>query len=166
MPLKNHKKDKSRSVRHNSGQTILEVVIALILIILFLSGIVVVQLYAIRNADYAKNKSMATILARQQLERARVMRDSVGISVLKASCFIPLKCYIDDQLTPWPAPTGTDIYRQSLFLTSDRSCPTPAIISTPPPQSYKATAVVSWAQDILITPPPEVSIFSCVTDWR
>ena len=40
-----------------SGQTMIEVIVALTLIILFLSGVVIVELYAIRNADYSRNKS-------------------------------------------------------------------------------------------------------------
>jgi len=145
------------------GQTMIEVIVALTLIILFLSGVVVVELFAIKNADFARHKSVSTQLARQQIERARVVRDSTGISSL-AVCMSG--CFINSQLTPIPiSPTG--IYGQSLTLTtaSLTDCPLPTII--PLPISYKARAIVDWSQGLSgITPAPQVEVSSCITDWR
>jgi len=148
-----------------SGQTILEVVVALSLIILFLSGIVIVELFAIKNMEYAQNVSLATKLARQQLERAKILRDAEGINALSLSCTSP--CYINGNLTPVPVtPTGT--YGQVLRLVSSSAsdCPLPDVTITPAPISYKATAIVSWSQNATITPPPQVELSSCLTDWR
>lgn len=147
------------------GQTIIEVIVALTLITLFLSGIVVVELYAIKNANYARDKSLATRLARQQLERARVVRDTAGIGGLNNCLFT---CYINNLLTPIPV-TPTGIYGQSLILqaVSIGDCPLPAITITPIPTSYLATASVNWGKgSVNITPAPEVVISSCLTDWR
>lgn len=148
-----------------SGQTIIEVIVALMMITLFLSGVVVVELYAIKNSNYARDKSLATRLARQQLERARVVRDTAGIDGLNA-CLST--CYINSFLTPVPvSPTG--IYGQSLILqaVSIGDCPLPAITIIPIPVSYRATALVNWGQgSVNITPAPEVVISSCLTDWR
>lgn len=146
------------------GQTMIEVIVALTLIILFLSGVVVVELFAVRNADFSRNKSISTQLARQQLERARVVRDSIGIKALE-SCFFP--CYINEYLTPGPLPTGT--YEQSLEIkrTSIDDCPLTNADVTPEPVAYKATALVSWGQgEVNLTPPPRVNLSSCITDWR
>lgn len=147
------------------GQTMIELIVALTLIILFLSGVVVVELYAIKNADYARNKSTATQLAKQQLERARVVRDIEGIDSLDI-CLST--CYIDSQLTPVPV-TPTGIYGQSLTIVeaSVVDCPLPETTVTPEPKSYRATAVVNWAQGAIdLTPAPEVEIVSCITGWR
>lgn len=167
MSLKKNNTQNDHRAYIISGQTIVEVLVALALITLFLSGIAIVELYAVRNAQYAQKKSMATSLARQQLERARVVRDSAGISELyPEKC--SLACYINSQLTPIPlivTPTGT--YSQWLIIQEDNeACPLPAITITPFPQSYKATATVSWAVGAAVTPPPQVSISSCITDWR
>ena len=150
---------------NNSGQTILELLVVLLLIILFLSGIVVVQLYSVRNVQYAQNKSKATKLAREQLERARVVRDSAGIGVLETYCQADAGCYINNQLTPvMVTPTGT--FGQSLTVKSALECPIPTGI-TPAPIIYKATSKVSWAISASgITPAPELSISSCISDWR
>jgi len=148
----------------SSGQTMIEVIVGLMLIILFLSGVVVVELFAIRNINYAQNKSIATRLASQQLERARVVRDSARISELNSCEF---GCYINPYLTPIQtalAPTG--IYTQNLTIKSSSDCPKPTIAVTPEPVFYKATAVVSWAQNATITPAPEVQLSTCITDWR
>ena len=69
------------------GQTMIEVIVALTLIILFLSGVVVVELFAIKNADFARHKSVSTQLARQQIERARVVRDLTMASL--TDCPLP-----------------------------------------------------------------------------
>src|SRR3989344_8536659 len=112
------------------GQTMIEVIIALTLIILFLSGVVVVELFAVRNADYSRNKSISTQLARQQIERARVVRDSSGISSLSQCLF---SCYINEQLTPGPIPTGVYIQKLTISDTTLEDCPLANISITPIP---------------------------------
>ena len=74
----------------------IEVVVALTLIIMFLSGVVIIELYAIKNTEYARNKSVSTRLARQQIERARVVRDAAGVDAL-GMCLST--CFINNQLT-------------------------------------------------------------------
>ena len=96
----------------NNGQTMLEILIALTLIILFLSGITIIQLLATKNVNYSENKSVAINLARQQLERARVIRDSAGIDALS---ICSTTCYINSYLTPVPL-TPTGAYGQSLMI--------------------------------------------------
>lgn len=149
------------------GQTLVEVLVALMLVIFFLSGIVVIELYAIRNIEFAQKKSMATKLAREQLERARTLRDSAGIEMLENYCQSSA-CYINSFLTPVPSPALTGIYSQTVQLVSASSedCSLPEITITPPPVSYKATAVVSWGSGVATTPAPQVEISSCLTVWR
>ena len=143
----------------------LEIIVALSLIILFLSGIVVVELYAIRNVEYGQNKSQATKLARQQLERARVVRDTAGIDSL-AIC--QSKCFIDSNLTPVPL-TPTGVFGQSLILENSTTseCPVPtATVGQPTPVVYKVTSVVDWSQGANVTPALQASMSTCITDWR
>ena len=141
----------------------LEVLVALTLIMLFLAGIAIVELYAAKNVSFSEKKSNATKLARQQLERARVVRDSAGIGALSVC---QTTCYINNQLTPMPI-TPTGIYGQSLIIqeTTAVDCPLPPVVITPTPVSYKATSTVLWSTDTSVTPPPEVSLSSCITDW-
>jgi type II secretory pathway pseudopilin PulG len=153
-------------MKNNCGQTIIEVVVALTIIILFLSGIVVLQITALKNAEYAQNKSIATQLARQQMERARVVRDSAGISAL-LPCLEPLSCYINTNLTPVPViPTG--FYGQSLTISNATvtDCGVVATV-TPVPVSYKVTANISFRKITNgTTPVPDLVLTSCLTDWR
>ena len=148
-----------------SGQTMLEILVALTLIILFLSGIVVVELFAIKNVEYAQNKSLATRFASQQLERVRVIRDTAGIDQMLL-CTTETGCLINSQLTPVAlAPTG--VFNQIVRLeeASIDDCPPPDI--TPIPVIYKAIANVNWGQGAIdITPAPELTISSCISDWR
>ncbi len=149
---------------NENGQTILEVVIALMMISLFLSGITLVQLTASKNITYSGNKSIATRLARQQLERARVVRDMSGIDALQ-SC--QSQCYINSKLTPIPIiPTG--IFVQTLRIVTDAvaTCPLPDVTISPQPNTYQAFAQVSWDVNVNVTPAPIVEMSSCITDWR
>ena len=163
--VKTTKNKEQKNLLSEKGQTVLEFLIALTLIIFFLLGIVALEVYAIRNTKYAQNKSAAAKLARQQLERTRVVRDSAGINALD---ICQLGCFINEQLTPGAiTPTGT--YGQLLTIGSASvdDCPLPPVTITPPlPISYKAKAVVSWSQGAQVTPPQEVEISSCITDWR
>ncbi len=145
------------------GQTMLEVLIALTLIMFFLTGIAIVQLYSMRNVDYSENKSIAARLARQQLERARVVRDSVGINALS---ICQTTCFINSNLTPIPL-TPTGFYGQSLVLQTATAldCPLPDVTITPVPTSFKATSTVTWSQNAAVTP-VQTQLSSCITDWR
>ena len=148
------------------GQTIIEVVIALSLIILFLSGVVIVELISIKNVQYSQNKSIAVSLARQQIERARVVRDTAGINALDIC--INNNCFINNNLTPTQiSPTG--VYGQNLILTAVTAsdCPIPDVIITPMPTTYKAVSTVNWGYGATnVTPVPELNVSSCITDWR
>lgn len=148
-----------------NGQTIIELLVALALVTLFLSGVVIVQLVAIRNVQYAQKKSIATKLAREQLERARVIRDSSGINALDI-CLNSSGCFINVSLTPEPIiPTG--VYRLSMKLDAASALYCPPLEITPAPVVYKASATVNWGQGSLnLTPAPELTISSCLTDWR
>ena len=148
------------------GQTIIEVVIALSLIILFLSGVVIVELISIKNVQYSQNKSIAVSLARQQIERARVVRDTAGMSALDIC--INNNCFINNNLTPTQiSPTG--VYGQNLKLTAVTlsDCPIPEVTITPMPTTYKAVSTVNWGYGATnVTPLPELNVSSCITDWR
>ncbi len=148
------------------GQTIIEVVIALSLIILFLSGVVIVELVSIKNVQYSQNKSIAVSLARQQIERARVVRDTKGMSALDVC--INNNCFINNNLTPTQiSPTG--VYGQNLILTTVTAldCPIPEVTITPMPTTYKAVSTVNWGYGATnVTPVPELNVSSCITDWR
>lgn len=161
MPIRKTFNFQLLTFNFQSGQTILEVLVALTLAIFFLSGVVVVELYAVRNVAFGQNKSLATKLARQQLERARVVRDSSGVDALFAAC--SSTCYINEHLTPVPV-TPTGIYGQSLRVESSADCPIPSVL--PVPTNFKMISIVSWAQEAVVTPAPEVELSSCISDWR
>ncbi len=151
---------------YNLGQSILEVLIALTLILLFLSGVVVVQLFALRNLNYSQNKSTATRLARQQLDRVKVVRDSAGIDSLTVC---QSNCFINTQLTPVQGITPTGIFDQVVNLSaiSPGECPLPDVTVTPVPVSYKVKVKIILKDTASVTTPtPMIELSSCITDWR
>lgn len=140
----------------------LEILVALTLVVLFLSGIVIIQLYALRNVQFSRNKSTATKLAQQQMERVRAVRDSAGIGAL-SMCSVP--CFINSELIPVAVtPTGT--FGQSVIVEAATmfDCPVPTeAVAT---QQYKVTAQAQWGGAAVITPEPKVVIVTCLTDLQ
>lgn len=150
----------------NSGQSIIEVLIALTLIIMFLSGIVILQLFSVRNINYSENKSTAAKLARQQLDRVRVIRDSVGFDSL-LSCTTSPGCFINVSLTPVQVtPTGVFDQIVTMQSASPSDCPIPSSV-TPVPTSYLVNIkVILKGNSGSLTPTPIAQLSSCLTDWR
>lgn len=151
-------------MKSNLGQSILEVLIALTLIILFLSGVVIIQLFAVRNMNFSEDKSTAAKLARQQLDRVKVVRDSAGIDQLTVC---QSSCFINSQLTPVQliTPTGTFDQVVTMQAASSSDCPPPDV--TPTPVSYKVTARIFLKGTASgVTPTPIAQLSSCITDWR
>lgn len=147
----------------NSGQAIVEILAAFVLLAFLLSGLVVAGLYAIKSTQYARNKSQATKLASQQMERVRVKRDIYGIGVFP-SCGVN-SCFLNPQLTFGPT-DSTGIFTQSLKIvlpTSGTECPTPtgAVVTV-----YKAIVDVRWDNIPNATPPRQVELNSCFSNWR
>lgn len=149
------------------GQTIFEVLIGLTVVMLFLTGIVMIQLVALKNTNYSTNKSLASTYAREQLERVRVARDTMGLSGLVSNyCNLGASCYVNDYLTPVIGQSsGPTPYQQKVIFSLSPDCPTPAAV--PNSVSYKVTAISNWGGGAVnITPAPEVSLSSCLSDWR
>ena len=61
--------------RKKQGQSLIEVLTALAIVILVIVALVAGVTYAIRNLTYAKNQALATQYAQEGLEAARKMRD-------------------------------------------------------------------------------------------
>lgn len=142
----------------------LEILVALTLVVLFLSGVVIIQLFALRNVQFSRNKSTATKLALQQMERVRAVRDSAGINALS---ICSTSCYINGELTPVPV-TPTGPFGQSVIMQTatvfDCPIPTEAVV-IPAPQYYKLTAHAQWGS-AAVTPEPKVAVDSCMTDLQ
>ena len=58
-----------------SGQSLLEVIVALAVTTLVLTSLVSATVVSVRNARFAKNQSLATKYAQEALERVRIYRD-------------------------------------------------------------------------------------------
>ncbi len=57
------------------GQTLLELVIVMAVIVIIVAALVFATIFSIRNAQFSKNQAQATKLAQEGLERVRAGRD-------------------------------------------------------------------------------------------
>ena len=61
--------------RKNSGQSLVEVLVAMTVILMVIVGIIVATVYATRNSTFSKNQALATKLAQEKMEQVRSERD-------------------------------------------------------------------------------------------
>lgn len=62
--------------KKTSGQSLIEVLAALGVVVLVILALITVTTISIRNATFAKNQSLATSYAQELIEEARNLRDS------------------------------------------------------------------------------------------
>jgi Tfp pilus assembly protein PilV len=101
-------------MKNNSGQTLIEVLLAVAVLIIFLVSMVSVVTHSIANSEFAKNKSLASKYVEEGLEKARAARDQsvdwqtfrttyngdVTISPAPPSPFVRTATFTDDELDP------------------------------------------------------------------
>ncbi|MBL7150779.1 hypothetical protein ISS86_02525 [Candidatus Microgenomates bacterium] len=78
-------KDCSRKLNTSSGQTTAEILLAIGIIALVLVGLTKTTTMALRNAQFAKNKSLATKYGQETLEVIRAYRDQNDWDAFKTS---------------------------------------------------------------------------------
>jgi len=69
-----------------SGQSLIELVAALTIIMIVLLALAGAGLMSIRNSDLAKNKALATKYAQEGMEKVRAYRDQNGWTVFSGAC--------------------------------------------------------------------------------
>ncbi len=72
-----------------SGQSLIEVLAALGVVVLVILALIIATTLSIRNATFAKNQSMATNYAQEGMELLRSCRDQDPESFWSQSCSLP-----------------------------------------------------------------------------
>ncbi len=65
-------------MNHESGQSLVEVIVAATVGILVVSALTFATIFSLRNASFAKNSAQATKLAQEGIEKVRTIRDRDG----------------------------------------------------------------------------------------
>ncbi|MCR4324113.1 MAG: hypothetical protein NUV69_00290 [Candidatus Curtissbacteria bacterium] len=89
------------NLKRKEGQSLIEVVVALGVVIVLITSLVSTSLLTQRGARGAKANTQATKLAEQSLEKMRVFRDRRGFSALVNNS--SANCYILDSTNPDPS---------------------------------------------------------------
>ncbi len=139
---------------HAKGQSLVEAVVTLGVVILLVSGLVVGSTLSLGRADNSKSRSLATTYAQEGLELARKERDagwSQFVSV-RSGRFCVDEGAIVDGTTPCPLVNGA-FYRELVF--------TPG--TEVPVETMSITSTVSWYQgnqEVFVT------LETQLTDWK
>lgn len=73
-------------MKKKSGQSLLEVVMAMAIAVVVISGLVSAVTLAVRNSTFAKNQTLATKYAQEGLEKVRAYRDQNDWMTFTSGC--------------------------------------------------------------------------------
>lgn len=104
-------------VRKNKGQSLIEVVFALAIILLVVLALVQIVTGAIRSSDFAQKSSQATSLCQGAMEKIRSYRDQSTWDLFITAC--DAKNSTTFQLTTPPLPADFTLFFDECFFVSD-----------------------------------------------
>ncbi len=143
------------SINLQKGQTIIEAVVALMIILLIITAISIVIVNGLYNSKFIKNQNEANKLAQQGIEFARDLQSNNLGSEAEAGSFIyyvkqnvPYYCLdtttnsLKPDCNPTGVNTGTSYNRTLYFTQSDGNCQKP---EDTPGKSVLVTVDVKWS---------------------
>lgn len=151
--LKNKKNKVSLRWRGGEkGQTLVEMVFALGVAVLVIVALVAATTFAVRNAQFARNESLASKYGQEEMELVRAFRDKNGLANLSCGG----NCYIDNSLALRNGQeTLSGGFTRSFAIVSPATgCPAGA---------KKVVVTVSWTDSKGIHQAQPVS---CFTQWQ
>ena len=99
--------------QNNSGQTLIEIMVAIAIITMVLLAVVSRSVEAVRNANFARNQSLATRFAQEGVEWVRIQRDRLRWGGLEAALSLNPAVYclpvLDQPITGLSIGTACDI---------------------------------------------------------
>lgn len=157
--------------KKNKGQSLLEVLIALSVIILVITALVRVVTLSIRSTDYSRNTSVAATYAIDGMEKIRSFRDSMSWTNFTAlATFSNVPKFITGSTTsndyntkscPDPIVKGnfTDGNSSNLIENTFFRCSLLTSTGTLPDNNIKATITVYWLENNEVKNSVNVSYF-------
>ena len=147
-----------------TGQTLLEVVVAVGIALVVVGALTVAATNAVRNASLSKNQTQATRLAQDGIEKARALRDLRGFAQLNldgGANFAPSTCVILNlQTSPYVGATSGEV-SQDIFTRCIEIFPTP----DNPANSLTVRVTVQW-KDALGDHNPGSELRTYLTNWK
>lgn len=160
---------QNSELRTLSGQTLIETVTALAVVVVLVASLVAMAIASVRSATLASNKTIASQLAYQQLEEVRSARDSnlytwsVFNSTLTTSCASSGQCSMASSST---CTGGANPIRTSgpcSLASSSGTSFSATIYAAAMASGLQVTAVVSWTDSLGLHSEKLSTIY---TDWR
>ncbi len=132
-------------VHRSGGQTLVEVIVALGVVVALAVSLVTASLVTQRSARSAKNNTQATKLVQQTIEQLRVLRDRQGFSVLANNTYYCVKNTNLDPLSWVLEPQATNCPKNGLVTLNNVDFTPKITISAGANSKQKMITVeVSW----------------------
>ncbi len=123
-------------MKHTSGQTLAEVVVAIGVIVLLVTGLIVGTSVTLKASQYSKARSQAVQYAQESIELARTIRDG-GWTAFRAYGTVAGTSWCLDKAGVWTAMDGSCLPNIDNFFTRQ-------VTFTWTDPRMKADIVVSW----------------------
>jgi len=135
--------------KNDSGQTLIEIILALSVVVMVITGITFAITSSLKNATFSKNQNLATAYARQGMEILRTIRDrswttfnsletGIGVSYFLAENTTNLDGPSPDVCAPSCSPNLGIFSRRVKIAKNSPDC-------TPGAENTKVTVQVKWA---------------------
>lgn len=83
--------------KKTKGQSLIEVMVAIAVLVLILLGMLTAVTYSVRNATFAKNQAIATKYTQEAMENARELRDTHRLEFFQSGSSSLTDCNIEDE---------------------------------------------------------------------
>lgn len=143
---------------HCVGQSLVEVIVAVGIVLIIVTGLVVATTFSLRFNQNSKMRTEALSFAKEGMERMRALRDTGWDTVPSSGAY----CLDigETELTSEPAGgcalDGETGFRRVIRVSMDESCQDPAVCR-------KVTIQVSWLEG---DSGQDVELSSYITNWR
>lgn len=104
-----------KSMNNNRGQSLFEVVFAIAIVGLLITGIVSLSASSLRNTDFSRNQTIATKYANEGVEWARIYRDTDWDNFQALSSDVGINWCLNDLSVPSSNSCGTDRIGNTIF---------------------------------------------------
>ena len=137
----------------HSGQSLIEVLIAVTVVVVVLTALAAGSTRAVSNQIYSSQQAQATKFAVEQMERVRAYRDRNGIDAVTCAAYCNIDINLNKGTPQFVTGNFTIWFSVGLF---GASCPDPA-------SSKWIDVFVTWT-DVGATKQAKLS--TCLSNWR
>ena len=137
-------------LRIRTGQSLIEILIAISAITIVLVSLVAAATRSLSGSVSARTQALATKSSEEQMEKIRAFRDRNGLANITCAD----KCFLDDSLTKLASPQNIDVLSVWFTVVVPGSCPV---------GNRQVTVISQWTDGVGTH---QAKLVSCFSVWK